>query len=222
MLGEILADDGEPEGAMGRRELARDPHQVGIAGVGIGGCHVRHPDAIGPFDFERRRREKERTGKIALGADAGLGDGFIAGEERNALGQLRRRHGVAIDLVHRAGDGGAQPFGRKARDAPDAGNAAGKLGPVVGLADAERSDDADAGDGDDRTVLVIACCRCHTALLQATCSISASPSPRQLPTLVTTTCDRPGGLDPMSPVPAGADSLPCSIAAQAMARLAMN
>src|SRR4029077_8373273 len=51
---------------------------------------------------------------------------------------------------------------------------------------------------------------------------SARPSPRQLPTPVTITCDRSGGLDPKSPVPVGANSLPCSTAAHAMPILATN
>ena len=222
MLGKVFADDGELEGAMGRGVVAGDTHQVGIGGIGVGRRHFRHPYAIGPFDFERRRREKQRSGEMAVRADAGLRNGFVAGEQGDAFGELRRRHGIPIHLIDRAGDGGAQTFGGKARDAPDAGAAAGKLRPIVGLADAERGDDADAGDGDDGTAFLIACCGCHVALLQWTRSSSASPSPRQLPTPVTTICDRSGGLDPTSPVPVGANSLPCSITVQAMAILAMN
>src|SRR4029077_18104309 len=80
--------------------------------------------------------------------------------------------------------------------------------------------DADAGDGDDGTAGFVTLA--HDAPLQPIRSTSASPSPRQLPTLVTITCDRPEGLSPVSPLPAAANSLPCSSAAQAIPRLAKN
>ena len=58
MLGQVLADDGELEGLLGRTVFAGDPQKVRIAGIGIGRRHLRHADAIGPFYFERRRREE--------------------------------------------------------------------------------------------------------------------------------------------------------------------
>src|SRR5580692_11237511 len=81
-----------------------------------------------------------------------------------------------------AGDGGAQALGREAGDGANAGLSGGQFRPIVVLADAERADDADAGDGDDGTAGFVTLR--HDASLQPTRSTSASPSPRQLPTLV--------------------------------------
>ena len=137
MFGEIFADDGEFERPVGVAVVVGDAQKVGIAGVGIRRRHFGHLDPVGPLDFERRRREKQRSGKTALRADAGLGDRLFAGEARDALGKLGRRHAFLISRIDRAGDGRAQAFGRKARDAADAGDAAGELRPIVGCADAE-------------------------------------------------------------------------------------
>ena len=93
---------------------------------------------------------------------------------------------------------------------------------IVGLADAERGDHADSSHGDDRAVKLVPYGRGHDVLLQSTRSTSAKPSPRQLPTLVTTTCERSDGLVPTSPAPTGAGSLLCSSAAQAIPRLLIN
>ena len=114
MLGEMLADDAELEGAVARGEFAGNPHQLGIAGAAIGRGHLGHPDTIGPLDFEWRRRQEQRPGETALGAEAGFRDRFLAGEKRDALGEFRRRYGVPVHLVDRAGDGGFQTVGRKA------------------------------------------------------------------------------------------------------------
>ena len=42
-----------------------------------------------PFDLNRRNGEKQRPGKIAFAADAGLGDGFLGGD----IGQPLRKIG---------------------------------------------------------------------------------------------------------------------------------
>src|SRR4029077_562185 len=198
--------------------LARHSGQLGIAGVVLQAGPIGHGDAVMPFDLERRCGEEQRTRKAAFAADAGLGDGFFAGEDGDALRQLRGRHVVLVDVVDGAGDRGAQPLGRKAADGANAGLPGGELRPIVFLADAKRADDADAGDGDDGTAGFVTLA--HDAPLQPIRSTSASPSPRQLPTLVTITCDRPEGLSPVSPLPPAASSLPCSSAAQAIPRLA--
>ncbi len=151
MSGDAVADVIEPVRPVDRGEFARDAQELRITGVGVGACHLRHLQPVGPFDLERRRRQIKRSGKMAFGAETGFGDGLLAGQQRHARGKLRRRHAVAIDVIGGAGDRGAQPLGRKTRDALDAGDAGGKLGPIVGLADAERRHHADAGDGDDGT-----------------------------------------------------------------------
>jgi hypothetical protein len=165
MLGKVLADDAVFQRLIDWRELrlARHPHQIGIAGILVGGGLCRHLIAVMPFDFERRQRQKQRTGKMTLGTDRGLRDRLLASKQREAFGQLRRRHIVLVDVVDGAGDGGAQRVERKAGNAPDAGFAGGKLCPIVGFADAERSDDAHAGHRDDRPAGFVAH---HDPLLQ--------------------------------------------------------
>ena len=87
-----------------------------------------------------------------------------------------------------------KPSVAKARDGVDAGSAGGELAPIVRRADAERGDDAHAGDDDDRTAALITIPRHDLSSLQLhyplhrTASSSANPSPRQCPTLVTATC----------------------------------
>ena len=103
-----------------------------------------------PFDLDRRHRQEQRAGEIALRADAGLGDRFLGHHVGHALAELGRAERLDRNEVDRAGDRGLQPVGRKAADRADAGLPGGQLAPVVGLADAERGQDADAGDGDGR------------------------------------------------------------------------
>src|SRR5580704_15562621 len=205
---------------MRKSRLAGYCRQFRIAGVALQPSGIGDGDALMPLDFERRRGEEQRTGKACFAADAGLGDGLFAGDDGDALRQFRGRHIVFVEVVDGAGDGGAQSFGWETRDGANARLPGRQFRPIVFLADAERADDADAGDGDDGTAGFVALA--HDSPLQPIRSTSASPSPRQLPTLVTTTCDSPDGLSPVSPLPAGANSLPCSMAAQAIPRLAKN
>src|SRR5580700_8407340 len=222
MCGKAFAEDAVFHRLVDLRKLrlAGYARQFRIAGVVLQPRGIGDGDAVMPFDLERRRGEEQRTGKARLATDAGLRDGFFAGEDGDALRQFGGRHIVFVDVVDGAGDGGAQPFGRETRDGANAGLAGGQFRPIVFFADAERADHADAGDGDDGTAGFVALA--HDGPLQPTRSTSASPSPRQLPTLVTITCDSPDGLSPVSPLPAGANSLPCSSAAQAIPRLAGN
>ncbi len=70
----------------------------------------------------------------------------------------RSGRGERLDVneIDRSGHGGLQAVDRKTRDGADAGFARGQLGPVVGLAGAERRHDAHAGDDDDRPAEFIA------------------------------------------------------------------
>ena len=89
----------------------------------------------------RRNRLSSRPASATRLVRCGLGQ--LVGEGGGALAARRQE-------VDRAGDAGVQVVDRKAGDRVDAG-AAGRQGrPIVGLADAERGDDADAGYRDDR------------------------------------------------------------------------
>ncbi len=92
MLGEVLADDAEFERTVLGSKIVGNPHEVRIAGVGMRGGHLSHPDPVAPFDFERRRREIKWPGKSPFAANAGFGDRLFGGEQGDALGQLRGRH----------------------------------------------------------------------------------------------------------------------------------
>ena len=48
-------------------------------------------EPLRPFDLDRRHREKQRAGKIGLGADAGLRERFFGGHFGQPLGQVRSR-----------------------------------------------------------------------------------------------------------------------------------
>ena len=109
-----------------------------------------------------------------------------AGDLGEPLGERGRAERLDRHEVDRAGDRGPQRIGGEARDVADAGLAGRQVLPVVGLAGAERGDDADAGDG-DRLARLLASGR-HAVLLHRTASTSAMPSPRQWPTPVTTIC----------------------------------
>ena len=110
MRGKAFAEDAVFQRLVNLRELRLAGHsgQLRIAGVVLQARVIGHGDAVMPFDFERRRGEEQRTRKACLAADAGLGDGFFAGEDGDALRQFRGRHIVFVDVVDGAGDGGAQ------------------------------------------------------------------------------------------------------------------
>ena len=71
--------------------------------------------------------------------------------------------GSTGDEIDGAGDPGLEAVGRETRDGMNAGLARGEPLPVVGLAGAERGDEAAAGDDDDRPSGLIAH-GCHTNL----------------------------------------------------------
>ena len=105
----------------------------------------------------------------------------ISASRSRQIGRGKRLDRHEID---RSGHRCLQAVGRKARDGPDAGFARGEFRPVVGLAGAERCDDAHAGHDDDRPAEFIAWC-CHVfprpRRVHLIASTSAMPSPRQWP-----------------------------------------
>ena len=162
--------------------------------------------ALRPFELDGRCADKQRPGKIGLGADAGLRNRFFGGLVGHPFGEIGRSRHRGRREIDRAGDRRLQAFGREARNLADAGLACGQLGPVVGLADAERGHDAHAGDDDDRTAGLIAL-RIHRMFPMSakTClsgqrSTSAMPSPRQWPVPTTTIWDGAAGISISAPV----------------------
>ena len=106
-------------------------------------------EALLPAELDRRRGEEQRPAEIAV-VEPGFRHRFHGGGFGELVGQ---RGGAAIarfEEVDGAGDAGIEMVGRKAVDLVDAGAAGGQRRPIVGLADAERRDDADAGDRNDR------------------------------------------------------------------------
>ena len=70
---------GEPAAAAGLQQL-----RIGKIVRADGAAEL---EALRPFDFDRRHRQEQRAGKIALGAEAGLGESLLGGKVRDALGQ---------------------------------------------------------------------------------------------------------------------------------------
>ena len=159
MLGEIIRDD-----AVFRRlvegmefRLRRRAHEIAIFDLVIRAGRARRARSAAAIRFRSAGRRERR------------GPGNCPSSRCRIPRSPRCRQGarafrtapprcmpVFEDMIDGAGDGGAQAVGRKARDGADAGFARGQLLPVVDLAGAERSDDAHAGDGDDRPSLAVA------------------------------------------------------------------
>src|SRR6185437_11954951 len=116
--------------------------------------------ALRPFDFYRGNREEEGAGEITFAADTGLRDGLFDGKLGEALGEADGRERLDRNEVDGAGHRGLEAFDGKTGQGADAGFAGGELGPVIGLAGAERGDHAHAGDDDDRPAELVAWC-CH-------------------------------------------------------------
>ncbi len=87
---------------------------------------------------------------------ARLPDRLVGREHGQPFRQERRAHGLDIQRVDGARDGGAQALGGKARDPLDAGFARRHRAPGLVLAEPDGGDDAHAGDGDERTALIVA------------------------------------------------------------------
>ena len=141
----------EHETVMVGREpaAAADAQHVVVAEFGLAD---RAPEfeTLWPFDLDRRYREKQRSGKIGLGADRGLCERFFGGHFGQPLGQSGRGDGIDADEIDRARHGRFQAVNGEARHGADAGLACGQLAPIVLFAGAERRHHAHAGDDDDR------------------------------------------------------------------------
>ncbi len=114
--------------------------------------------ALRPFGLDRRHGEEKRAGKVALAADAGLGNGLLDRKMGEALGQSDRGERLDRNEVDGSGHRGLQALDRKARQGADAGFAGSELRPIVGLAGAERGHHTHAGDDDDRPAELVPRC----------------------------------------------------------------
>ena len=193
--------------------------------------HLRHLDAIRPLDFERRRREKERSREIGPsircrpGRSPRCRQGARASRKaRPTTCLLDTTASTAPAMVVRKPSVGK----REMRRMPDSPR--GQLRPVVGLADAERGDHAHAGHATTgRPFLSRRCGRPYrspstgrSARLHALDQREAFAAP-----VADAGDDRlrqiRGGLAIRSPpYPSGGNSLPCSTASQPIAILARN
>src|SRR5581483_2735193 len=109
--------------------------------------------ALLPVDLNRRHGGEKRTREMTRAADPGLADRLVGSKFADGEGEAAR---IGRQVVDRAGDRRAEMRHRKTGNAMDARLAAGQGRPVLFEADAQRGDGADAGDRDDRAVLVIA------------------------------------------------------------------
>ncbi len=153
-VGQMMGDRADQEALVIAGKGRAGAQQVVVVDLVVGAGAGGDLDALRPFHLDRRHRHEQRPGEIAGGADAGLADRLGGGEPGEILGQvgggiLRRQ------IIDGAGDARLQGVGRKARDRPDAGFAGRELGPIVGLAGAERSDDAEPGHHDGRAALFV-------------------------------------------------------------------
>ena len=141
----------EHEAMMVGREpaAAAEAQHVVVAEFGLAD-RASEFEPLRPFDLDRRYREKQRSGKIGLGADRGLFERFLGSHFGQPLGQSRRGDGIDGDEIDRPRHGRFQPVDREARHGANAGFARGQLAPIVRLAGAERRHHAHAGDDDDR------------------------------------------------------------------------
>src|SRR5581483_7882474 len=184
-FGKLLGDRIELEALVELLELRGGAQQFVISDRVVRAACLGERAPLRPLDLDRRDGEKERAREIALAADPCLIDRFFGGDFAQPFAQGRRRHRLDRQKVHRARDAGLELLDRKPGDLADAGFSRGELRPVVLLPDAERGDDADPGCHHDGAALLVAHCR-HCCLLYCTASSSAMPSPRTIPTLVTT------------------------------------
>ncbi len=149
---------------------------IGVGNLRVAG--VVEAPARRPVELDRRDGGEERPGKIAGRADASAIR--IASSVASSPIASFRSWVSSSHEVDGAGNGGAEMLDRKARDALDAGAARDQRRPVLVEPDAERGDDADAGDRHHRTAAGIPDLRTHDTLLagHVTGSTSPMPSPR--------------------------------------------
>ena len=181
--------------------------------------------AIVPLDFERRRSNEQRARENGLCCRCR--DCAIASSPaRSAMrvGEFGGRHVIRVHVVDRAGDRGAQAVDRKARNAADAGDAGVNFAQLSALpTPSEVTTPMPVTAMTGRPALS----RVASRLPLAICRSFIRPV-RSAPALRRANCRRwsptawakAAGLSPLSPLPAGANSLPCSMTAQAMPRLA--
>ncbi len=160
-LGKMSGHRAEHETVMIRRVLSAAADRQDIVDVEIRPADgATDFDPLRPFDLDRRDREEQRSGKIAPAADARLLERLLGGDVGEPLGEGGRGGWVDGHEIDGSGHRALQAVDRKARHGPDAGLPRGELRPVIGLAGAERCDDAHAGDDDNRSSGFIAWC-CH-------------------------------------------------------------
>ncbi len=135
---------------------AADPQHRIIIDFGAGPDRAPEFLALRPLDLDGGYRKKQRAGKITLGPDIGLGDGFFGGDLAEPFGKVGGGERLDRNEIDRSGHRRPQPFGGKTRNGADAGFAGGEFLPVVGLAGPERCHDAHPRDDDDRPSELIA------------------------------------------------------------------
>ena len=155
-VGDMVGDAAEDEELVHLRVL------VGRGGAQQAVIVDRAVDRLGkllllrPFHLDGGHRHEELAREIAGRADAALADGLFGCERRELLGELGGRERAVEQEIDGAADAGLQALGREAIDAVDTRLAGRQRLPVGLLALAERGDDAEPGDGDERTALGVA------------------------------------------------------------------
>ena len=154
LIGEPVGDRAELRGFeyIQRVQAAGDfEDPVGRRSVLAGGVET---ETVGPVELDRRRRKEKRSAEI-IGGKPGFANRLVCCSLRHLVGQRTRAFGTRVKEIDGAADARVEMVGRKAGDWVDAGTAGRQRSPVVLLADAERSDDADAGNGDEMPSEVI-------------------------------------------------------------------
>ena len=91
-LGEMIGDRAEQKAPVigGVTAAAADAQHGVVVDFGLRADRASELLALRPLDLDRGDGEKQRPGKIALGADAGLGDGFFGDEFAEPFGKIGR------------------------------------------------------------------------------------------------------------------------------------
>ena len=152
-LGQMRRRPSRTGSAGDRRETAAaaDAQQVVVVDLSLAPSARPSSSRCGHSTSTGATARNSGPGKSPLRADAGLRDRLLGGDFGEPLGEARStrtarpatKSTVPAIVVFK-------PVGREAGDGADAGFAGGQFRPVVGLAGAERGDDAHAGDDDDR------------------------------------------------------------------------
>ena len=142
LVGKMLGDRAEQAALMDGVEAARGAgaQEVVVSDRVVGAGRGRQHVAMRPLDLDRCDGQEQRAREIALASDASLGDRLLGDHRRHALAEVGRAERLDRNEIDRAGDRGLEAFVGKTGDPADAGFAGGELGPVVGLARAQRGD----------------------------------------------------------------------------------